>query len=84
MFDSTLIKEYFLWDFDKEHVYISKDMDKLLNIETDDMQLYGVIDTRFGLKLAELNKYDDDEYHIGKTFMHRDTFIGYCREVYYI
>jgi hypothetical protein len=47
------------------------------------MQLYGGIDTKFGLKLAELNKYDD-EYHIGKTFMHRDTFIGYCREVYYI
>ena len=83
MFDPTLIKEYFLWDFDKEHVYISKDINKLLNIETDDMRLYGVIDTKFGLKLAELNKYDD-EYHIGKTFMHRDTFIGYCREVYFL
>lgn len=84
MTDLSHIKEYILWDTDKEVAYISNDLSKLENIDDGWMTLCCVIDTKYGLKVCFLHQYDTGEYRIARSIVHRDSFIRFCKEVKYL
>lgn len=76
--DKEKAKEFIFYDNLEEKIYISKDINKL--IELNDASLcgiYAVVDTENGEKLFEMDFAYSGEPIIMRVFLHKDYFMKY-------
>ena len=73
-------KEFIYRDIDTHTIYITKTVDKLLEICPKHQirhSAWAVLDTERGMELFELDMTYSDELFLWMRFMHRDSFFGF-------
>lgn len=89
--DKEKAKEFIFYDMfspgDKETIYISKDLDKLIEMNDGMLNsIYAVVDTESGEKLFEMDFAYSGEPIIMRMFLHKKFFMDHYwnREVIHV
>lgn len=77
--DKERAKEFIYYDDDSNVIYISKDVQKLIDINPhhDLNWIYAVVDTENGEKLFEMDFAYSGEPIIMRVFLHKEYFMEY-------
>ena len=85
--DKEKAKEFLFYDILEEKIYISTDLDKLIEINEGSLTgIYAVVDTDNGEKLFEMDFAYSGEPIIMRVFLHKDFFMRHYwnREVIHV
>jgi hypothetical protein len=76
--DKEKAKEYLFYDNLEEKIYISKNIDSLIELNEGSLAgIYAVVDTDNGEKLFEMDFAYSGEPIIMRVFLHKDYFMKY-------
>ncbi len=76
--DKEEAKEYLFDDIDRHKIYISKDLQKLMDMNNGELFfIYAVIETESGDTLMNMEWSYSGEPIIMRRFIHKDYFIKY-------
>jgi len=77
--DIARAKEFIYYDDDTNTIYISTDIQKLIDINPhhDLTWIYGVVDTESGEKLFEMDFAYSGEPILMRVFLHKDYYMEY-------
>lgn len=85
--DKEKAKEFLFYDILEEKIYISDDVDRLIEINEGSLTgIYAVVDTENGEKLFEMDFAYSGEPIIMRVFLHKDFFMRHYwnREVIHV
>lgn len=77
--DKEKAKEFIYYDYDNNIIYVSNDVQKLIDIHPYKMLtwIYAVVDTESGEKLFEMDFAYSGEPIIMRVFLHKEYFMKY-------
>ena len=76
--DKERAKEFLFYDMDNEKIYISKDLQKLIDLNDGSLiSIFGVVDTKSGEKLFEMDFAYSGEPILMRVFLHKQYFMDY-------
>ena len=76
--DKEKAKEFIFFEPLEEVIYISNDLDKLIELNGDSLtSIYAVVDTENGEKLFEMDFAYSGEPIIMRVFLHKKYFMDY-------
>lgn len=76
--DKERAKEFLFYDMDDEKIYISKDLQKLIDLNDGSLiSIFGVVDTESGEKLFEMDFAYSGEPILMRVFLHKQYFMDY-------
>ena len=74
--DKERAKEYLFDDHDRHRIYISKDLQKLMDMNSGELFfIYAVVETESGDTLMDMDWSYAGEPIIMRRFIHKDSFI---------